>query len=194
MRHFSILKSNREEEQQEEKLLTTIEEVSLDSPIEEKITWAMCRYREIGDLLRRDKMTAVLLAELKDAIYESRAAMAQSGVIDACKDCDENDGGSCCGIGMETKYSGILLLINLLLGQQLPARRDDASSCFFLGKKGCRLLARQVICVNYLCKKITDGIHPQKFAALREKEGYELERLFLLNERIKKICEGASRG
>ena len=74
------------------KLMTSIEEIPLDSPIEEKIAWAMCRYREMRDLLNKDKRIVVLLTELKDAIYESREAMAQSGVIDACKECEENDG------------------------------------------------------------------------------------------------------
>ena len=168
--------------------MTTIKEIGLDSSIENKIAWARCRYREMGDVLLADERTVVLLRELKDAICASRAAMARSGVINECRDCEENEGGSCCGIGLENKYTGPLLFINLLLGREIPAQRQDPSSCWFLGKQGCQLLARQVICVNYLCKKITDHIDPQKIAALQEKEGVELERLFLLNERIKELC------
>jgi hypothetical protein len=43
-----------------------------------------------------------------------------------------------------------------------------------------------VICVNYLCKKVTDHIDAEKIAALQGKEGVELELLFHLQERIKK--------
>jgi hypothetical protein len=46
-----------------------------------------------------------------------------------------------------------------------------------------------VICVNYLCNKITDRINPQKLKALREKEGIELDILFRLNERLKKVLQ-----
>ena len=43
-----------------------------------------------------------------------------------------------------------------------------------------------MICVNYLCKKISDHIDPEKIAALQGKEGVELELLFHLQEKIKK--------
>ncbi|MBA7644220.1 hypothetical protein ES703_51962 [subsurface metagenome] len=88
-----------------------------------------------------------------------------------------------CSMGI--KYDGWLLLINLLLDVRLPKKRHDKESCFFLGEGGCLLKARHVICVNYLCKKITDQIDPHKLNALREKEGVELDILFLLNERLK---------
>jgi hypothetical protein len=113
--------------------------------------------------------------------------MAHAGIMEFCKLCAQKDGGSCCGIGLENRYTGTLLLINLLLGHSIPTRRSDPSDCFFLGKAGCGLLARQVICINYLCKKITDQIDPQNMAPLREKEGIELGLFFHLNERIKKI-------
>ncbi|MGD9033581.1 MAG: hypothetical protein PVH02_13010, partial [Desulfobacteraceae bacterium] len=67
-----------------------------------------------------------------------------------------------------------------------PRQGYDPSSCFFLGEQGCLLLARHVICVNYLCKKVTDHIDAGKIAALQGKEGVELELLFHLQERIKK--------
>ena len=60
----------------------------------------------------------------------------------------------------------------------------------FEGAQGCLLLARHVICVNYLCKKITDRIEPLKLQTLREKEGMELEYLFLVYERTKKLLGG----
>jgi hypothetical protein len=86
---------------------------------------------------------------------------------------------------VEDKYDRILLLINLLLGIQLSKQRIHRSSCLFLGPDGCLLMDRQVICINYLCKKIENRIKPSKITALRAKEGVELEYLFLLNERIK---------
>ena len=116
--------------------------------------------------------------------------MAASGIADECRQCEHDEGGSCCGAGLENKYSGTLLLINLLLGAKLPSKRTGPSNCHFLGDEGCRLLARHVICVNYICRKISDRIDPERIAILREAEGRELDILFLLNERVKKLLRG----
>ena len=165
----------------------TVKEVPIESPIEEKIAWAKNCFRERGADLHRDEEVGILLKKLKGAIRASHSEMAHTGIIEFCRLCEQEDGGSCCGAGLENRYTGLLLLINLLLGHPVPGRRQDPLGCFFLGKEGCGLLSRQVICINYLCKIITDQIDPHKIAPLREKEGIELDLLFHLNERIKKI-------
>jgi hypothetical protein len=167
-----------------------IEEVSIQNPIEKKIRWAENCYRERRDQLLEDIRMADLLDQYREAIQASHEEMSKAGVVKECRGCEEREGGSCCGIGLENRFSGILLLINLLLDAKIPTERQDASSCFFLGERGCRLLARHVICVNYLCKKITEHIDPKKIAALREKEGVELEHLFFLQERIRRVLQG----
>jgi hypothetical protein len=159
--------------------------ISIDRPIEEKIHWAK-RYCETQkEVLLGDSTLYHLLTDLKDAIHSSHFQITQAGIDVVCRECDEKDGGSCCGAGLENKYSGVLLLMNLLLGQTIPEQRLDSKSCFFLREKGCSLLARHVICVNYLCGKITHRIPPKAIAMLREKEGMELEALFIVHERIK---------
>jgi len=115
--------------------------------------------------------------------------MLDSGLVQACAECENLEGGSCCGRGLEDHYDGYLLLINLLLGANLPAERWDPRSCYFLGPKGCVLSARHVLCVNYLCKKATDRIDSKALAHLRELEGVQLEALFLLHERVKKVVK-----
>jgi len=162
------------------------DEISLESPIEAKIAWAEKRYQEVMGELLGDQEIRLLIDKLKGAIHASHREMAKAGVVDACRDCEEREGGSCCGAGLENRYDGSLLLINLLLGVKFPRQGYDPSSCFFLGAQGCLLLARHVICVNYLCKKITERIDAEKIAALQEKEGEELEYLFHLQEKIKK--------
>lgn len=162
-------------------------EMPLSSSIEGKIAWAERYYFKDKVQLLKDRRLVDLLDKFKGAALASHKEMAGAGVADECKHCEEKEGGSCCGAGLEDNYSGVLLLINLLLDIKIPKQRLNPLSCFFLGKKGCQLLARHVICVNYLCKKITDHIDPEKIAAIREREGIELETLFLLYERIKKI-------
>ena len=157
--------------------------------IEEKIDWAEHCYESFSGPLIQDKSIADDLTKIEDAIQASSKERGATGVLYICRDCEKNGGGSCCGAGLENKYDGWLLLINLLLDVRLPKKRHHKESCFFLGENGCLLKARHVICVNYLCKKITDRINPQKLKALREKEGIELDILFRLNERLKKVLQ-----
>jgi hypothetical protein len=139
------------------------------------------------EYLLSDNAISNNLVELKEAVQISRHEMAGIGMLEECRDCAEKKGGSCCGSGIENKYSGTLLLINLLLDCDIPENRIDPQSCFFLGENGCTLIARHVICVNYVCKEINNRIAPAKFTKLRENEGNELRLIFQLNEKIKKI-------
>ena len=165
----------------------SLNNAALSNSIEVKIAWSRNCYQKFGRQLLQDNAVIGLLSGLKSAINASHKEMGKTGIVDICRDCEENDGGSCCGAGMEAVYDGWLLLTNLLLGARLPDERGDLSSCFFLRKTGCMLPARHVICVNYLCRKITDLVDPEKIKSLRDKEGEELNILFLLNERVKRV-------
>ena len=165
----------------------TYSHISLESNIRDKITWATTCFNRKKSLLLKDKKIGELLPLLDKAIIASREEMENIGIVDECRHCEEKEGGACCGSGIENKYSGILLLINLLLGTILPQTQYIKDSCYFLGKKGCVLKAKHVICINYICKKISDKTAPETLTPLREKEGVELDLLFLLNERIKTV-------
>ncbi len=157
--------------------------------IEEKIARAWELYHNYNDLLRKSPDVTGLLKTLDGAATSTRAEMENTGVVEICSRCDTNDGGSCCGAGIENKYDEWLILINLLLGVSLPNKRYDSKGCYFLGPAGCTLRARHVICINYVCEKITKAVDPSDLAILREKEGFEIEALFLLKEKIKKIIK-----
>ena len=163
-----------------------LREPPLESPVKQKIFWARDVLDRRKQALLGDEQLTEGLSMLRRAILESREAMSQTGVSILCRACEVHEGGSCCGAGIEKNFSATLLLLNLLLGAQIPEARHDPLSCFFLSERGCTLLARHVICVNFLCQKITSSIPAGRIAALREKEGIELERLFTLLERIKK--------
>jgi hypothetical protein len=152
----------------------------------EKTVWVEAFYSLSKDELLKSPEISGPLLRLGEAIHNSRSEMAGRGIVGICRECDQKDGGSCCGIGLEAYYDEALLLINLLLGVELPRERAESTSCFFLSPIGCRLLARHVICINYTCEKITDRLNPQELASLREKEGIEVELLFRLNEEVKK--------
>lgn len=161
--------------------------ISVNRPVKERIAWAEFCFQASGDLFLWDQKVADLLAEFNSAARSSRQKMDQSGVVALCRECDREEGGSCCGIGLEEKYDAWLLLINRLLGVGLPRKRQQKDGCFFLGENGCLLKARHVICINYVCKKITSNVQPSVINDLREVEGQEINSLFMLNEQVKRV-------
>ncbi|MBU0755200.1 MAG: hypothetical protein KJ645_08665 [Planctomycetes bacterium] len=161
------------------------DEAPLESPIEKKIEWARNCFEVFGDRLLAEPEIASLLARLKNAVDSSHQAMIAAGMVERCKRCEEEEGGSCCGAGLENRYDAVLLLINLLLGEELPSSRDQGpTSCFFLGAKGCRLSVRQVICVHYLCDVLQLETPRERLSCLQEREGLELELMFQAHDRI----------
>jgi len=164
-----------------------LKQTSLSNPIEEKIAWAQHCYQKFGNDLIKEKKLGNLLAHLKDVVAASHREMALTGIVEVCRRCEMEEGGSCCGAGLENRYDGWLLLINLLLGVKLPETRQQTDSCFLLGRNGCLLMARHVICINYLCKKVTGLIDPRVIIKLREKESEEVNTLFILHESIKTV-------
>jgi hypothetical protein len=165
------------------------QEPSLERPIEDKMAWAKATFLGERNRLLADRNLVELLEALKAAIHRSHENMLRTGVVDLCRHCEEKEGGSCCGAGLEKHFSGMLLLMNLLLGVTLPQEREEPSSCFFLSPTGCRLLARHVLCINYVCNKITSRIKPDQLASLREAEGGEILLLFQVNEKLKKLVK-----
>ncbi len=159
--------------------------IPINRPVMERISWAEFCFEEGGTSFLKDEKIAVLLSDFKLAANASRKQMNNSGVVALCRQCDQEEGGSCCGRGLEDRYDAWLLLINRLLGVSLPVKRQQADGCLFLGKKGCLLKARHVICINYVCKKITSSVQPSILNGLREVEGREIEALFELNEQVK---------
>ena len=165
-------------------------EPPLDAPVEAKTDWANDCFEREGPRLLEDQSLAGLLKALRNAAHRSREIMSRTGIADLCSECEEKEGGSCCGAGLEKNFSATLLLINRLLGVPLPPDRKEPSSCFFLFSAGCTLVARHVLCINYVCSKITSRIKPDQIAALREAEGEEILFLFQVNEKLKKLIKG----
>lgn len=161
--------------------------------IQEKIARACHLAQGWGDALRNDAAVQRLMARLKANLAASFQAMIETGIVQACTRCDEEDGGSCCGAGIENRYNETLLLLNLLLGVDLPSERLQEGSCFFLGEEGCGLKVREVLCVNYLCQAIQKSMEPSHRDLIQEAVGAELETVFLLQEAARRVlrCAGA---
>ncbi len=154
--------------------------------VEEKIGEAQALYEAWADRLYGDAGICELLGRLERNIRKSTAAMRSLRVDRACRRCEEEEGGSCCGAGIENYYDPLQLLINLLLHVHLPDRRSFPDSCHFLEAGGCCLKARHVLCVNYLCSKLQQSLSREDVNALQGIVGEELETGFALHEAVRK--------
>ncbi len=158
-----------------------------DLSIQEKIREALSLCHAWKETLLADEKVLELLEKTARCVDSSRAVMIAGGVVEACRWCEEEAGGSCCGAGIENRYSSHLLLANLLLDVTLPQRRGILDSCYFLGERGCCLTIRHVLCVNYMCERLRRDLDPDVLRDLQESSGVELDTGFLLHERLIKI-------
>ncbi len=156
-----------------------------DHPIEVKLKWAHLLFDNCSEELLSDTTVVRLLEEYKESIASNWEKMAETGVVDECTRCAIQDGGSCCGSGIENKFDVVNLLINLLLGVKLPSRPWDSTGCWFLGEKGCLITARHVICVNFMCRRLYDRLSPEAIKKVQHAMQEETERAFILEEYIK---------
>ncbi|MGB9711639.1 MAG: hypothetical protein ACP5SG_05120 [Dissulfurimicrobium sp.] len=131
-----------------------------------------------------------LIEGYRVAIKDTWSAMSEAGVSAQCMDCAINDGGSCCGRGIEDRFDATLLLINLFMGIRLPTARFDQTGCMFLGERGCLIAARHLICVNYICKRLNERIAKDAIMRVKEKIGREAVAGFALEEALKKWLIG----
>ncbi len=119
--------------------------------MKEKIEMAEIVFEYFGKYLERRYSN--IIEKLDKAIDETWKHMRSVGITEICSIC-ALETGSCCWRWVEDIYDVPTLLINLLLGVELPKERYDERLCFFCGKDGCRIRAREGICVTYLCEKI----------------------------------------
>jgi hypothetical protein len=133
------------------------------------------------------------MGELESHWSTSWRVMEETGIVACCRHCEEEEGGSCCGRGIEDKYNETLLLLNLLWGVVLPEQRGRPDSCFFLGDCGCLLKIRDVLCVNYLCTAVQKRLSTEALARVQEAIGRELETVFVLQEAARRILNSAGR-
>ncbi|NDY41968.1 hypothetical protein G3N55_03775 [Dissulfurirhabdus thermomarina] len=160
--------------------------VGVDHPIGEKIAAARRLLAVHGAALHSDPAVAGLLGRYRAALRDSRREMEAGGIVAECTECAVVDGGSCCGRGIENRFDAVLLLVNLLLGAELPDRPEDPDGCWFLGAAGCRIPARHVICINYVCPRLVRRLGPEGLRSYQARVAREADLGFALEEALKR--------
>ena len=153
---------------------TLFPQPSIYAQLEQKLSWASACHQEIGQQLCCDPLASALLGQFAAAIADTTSARNSAGVALQCLRCHQDGGGTCCGSGIDEHHDALLLLVNLLLGAQIPPRRAAPEDCRFLGPAGCTLRARQVLCLNHICREAEDRVAVAGLASLRNMEGIEI--------------------
>ncbi len=159
--------------------------VGPDHAMEEKLAWAHFLFDSLGQKMKSDEVISGLLSDYETKIQATWQKMEEHGVVDECRRCAMQDGGSCCGQGIENKFDIITLLVNMLLDVGLPAKPWDPTGCWFLGPEGCLLKARHVICVNFICKRLHAAVSKEGIHKVQMAMQAETDASFLLEEYIK---------
>jgi hypothetical protein len=134
-----------------------------------------------------------LLDRYCQAMAQTGKTMHYLGVAAACEHCALKGGESCCFPGVENKYDKVLLLINFLLGYPPPEKAEIKGKCLFLGKQGCKLLARHYYCQRFLCDDLKAELgeeaiqHLNGTVAQELAVGWEVEQA--LRQWLKKVEE-----
>ena len=153
--------------------------------IEEEIHRAKWLYAQYGEALTDQEGLGRLFYRYGNAIRETQEVMKQLRLVETCSACACGESGSCCFQGVEEWYDQVLLLINLVLGGQIPEFREVPGGCLFVGSKGCKLIARHSFCVNYLCPTLRDSISTTCMERLLSVSGDELFQGWELEKSIR---------
>lgn len=162
--------------------------------ITEQIQKANELYSQYGSDILMDEKCSSLLKELDAAIKDSWKLMKELGVVDICSACADEKPGGCCHFGIETCYTNMIILMNLLLGVKISEHRKLENNCLFAGENGCLLKARFKTCIHHLCPEIINSLSEYDLFRLRAVGKYEIRAGMQSESAIRDfICEKTSK-
>lgn len=155
-------------------------------PVRDTIARARAIWSEHGKAIMALPGVAEHVDELRAAVESNWALMRRLEVVSCCSRCaSEKPGGGCCGATIENWYDHCILIMNLMLGVEIPDERIDSESCIFLGPTGCRLMARFHFCINYLCQDIKNFLSQKQLEELCASNGREIYVGWLLENLVR---------
>lgn len=131
-----------------------------------KIANAQTLFNCYGDWLRSDGRAAAVLKTIRQRADNLQEVMVALGMPRFCTACGARPEGGCCSAEMANETDAILILMNMLLGQEVARQREDGLECMFLGSRGCSLFLKPIFCLNYNCTKIKHGLSPAELSKL----------------------------
>ncbi|SPD75229.1 conserved hypothetical protein [uncultured Desulfobacterium sp.] len=143
-------------------------------------------YSLYGERILDDEIIVNQIEVYKEDIGRTIRMMQHADIAATCSDCAGQGHGSCCMQDVEGWYDTMLILINLLMGVELPESREIAGHCLFLGNTGCKLIARYFFCVNYLCPRLMNLLGQTKAHQFMTVAGRELFSGWIVEQSLRK--------
>ncbi len=157
--------------------------------IEEKIALAEELFTLWGESFQQDPEVPELLKAYRQAVEASDQAMEAAGTFRECYLCTVKDGQGCCKIGLENECTVLILLLNRLLGVDLPRKREVPGRCYFVGPLGCKIRARPMLCRDYFCRRHYTKIPEKDMIRVTQVLNEELTLLYKLNTLLRARLE-----
>ncbi len=162
--------------------------------VKSRLQFAHRLYRECGDYLLSDTQVSATLDALTQSAKALSFHMLQMGMGEICTKCSEKEGGGCCSLYMAGETDGIQLLMNILVGVDVHAVRNDTFECCYLGPSGCIFIFKPFFCLNYNCGEIIESGRGESSRGLADLTGkllgqqHELEQM--IHTKIKMMSNG----
>lgn len=142
-----------------------------------------------ADAARVDADVLAATQEVVAAEERLRKTMRAARMDRICSACGEETGGGCCGASVARQADPLLLFANRLLGSPACPQNDDFTTCCFLGKNGCVLRVKPLLCVHYDCAVMLASVAPKRLAAVDEARNALLEAWIALEVRLRQLLE-----
>ena len=146
------------------------------STLDRKIHLAHELYEEQGSALLVHPRIVQQLELMDERAASVSKSMQNTTIPEQCTACaTTSKGGGCCSRAMADENDTILLLANLLAGNEVRVQRDDGLECSFLSPAGCSLRFKPMFCLNYLCSHIRERLAPDELQELDRASGLHLQ-------------------
>ena len=142
--------------------------------VREEIQAAREAFRSYGAELAMDGRIKGLLVSYLAEVELSWELLDEMEVVPICGECAADDPGGCCSATAGTWQNRRILLINLLMGVELPDEPFEQAACFFVGPKGCLLKAREAFCINFFCPLLEERMDPADLSHFLRQAGKEV--------------------
>jgi hypothetical protein len=150
-----------------------------------KIHLANKLYEEQGSALLAKPDITQQLERMNERAASVSKSMQNTAIPEQCTICaTTSKNGGCCSLSMADENDTILLLANLLAGNEMRVQRNDGRECSFLGQSGCSLRFKPMFCLNYLCSHIRERLAADDLRKLDRATGLLLQEQYRIEQML----------
>jgi len=160
---------------------------------EEAVTEAQRLWDAFHAEIVADRGAVEALDQLARAADRVRTASRAAGLGRTCRICGEHSGGGCCSASVARQADAMLLLVNRLLqGRPVLLQPNDFTTCGYLGRDGCVLTVKPLVCELYDCTELLASADPARHDAVCSARDALHLAWIAVQARMRAICTGSA--